>query len=315
MIKKYISDQNYSDLLRYFLLIRRMYENNKDSFLPYIILTVAITIIIYFIVNFYLIRENFQGVVAGELYAQALYQPSFLPINSSSFKEYRTFVINLKKTETGKKRWALMKGTVFANTMERYDAINGHIYDCSKEVSKNIITTSWDFGMWKNGKTNYIKMTPGEIGVSLSHYYIWKKMVDEDIEKAIILEDDSSDIDPYFEEKFHNIMKSMPCDWDIVLISFWLHKGDNGKQVNGDVSRVKDFVFMNAYVINTRGAKKLCDKSPIDMPLDSWVSKMSKDVVIYRHHHQTSSITPRGILISQASKQIVGSSIDHTNNW
>jgi len=286
-----------------------------DHFVPYIILIIATTLFLYFIVKYYLVQEHFQGVVAGELYAHALYQPSFLPIVTHAFADYRTFVINLSKTESGKKRWSLMKGTVFANTMERYEGVNGHTYDYSNEVSKNIITTSWDHGKWKYGKTNYVKMAPGEIGVSLSHYYIWKKIVDEDIKKAIILEDDSSVIDPFFEEKFHTLMKSVPSDWDIVLISFWLHKGDNGERVNADITRVKDFVFMNAYVINTKGAQKLCNSSPIDMPLDSWVSKLSKDVKIYRHHHQTITSTPRGTLITQAAKQIVGSSIAHTNNW
>jgi GR25 family glycosyltransferase involved in LPS biosynthesis len=292
-----------------------MFDIDTSSFVPYIILLLAIILFLYFGIQYYLLQENFQGVVAGELYAHALYQPSFLPINSKTLADYRTFVINLSKTKSGKKRWSLMKGTIFANTMERFDAINGHTYDYGKEVSQNIVSTFWDYGKWKYGKTNYVKMTPGEIGVSLSHYYIWKKIVDEDIKKAIILEDDSSEIDPYFEEKFHNVMKSVPKDWDIVLISFWLHRGDNGKKVNADITRVNDFVFMNAYVINTKGARKLCDSSPIDMPLDSWVSKLSNDVVIYRHHHQTVTSTPRGTLISQAAKQIVGSSIDHTNNW
>jgi GR25 family glycosyltransferase involved in LPS biosynthesis len=287
----------------------------NDSLFPFIILVIAITLILYFTIHFYTVRENFQGIVAGELYAHALYQPSFLPINSNAFTGYRIFVINLKETESGKKRWYMMKSTVFANTMERFDGVNGHRYDYSKEVSQNIVATSWDYGMWKLGYTKYVKMAPGEIGVSLSHYYLWKKIVDENIKRAIILEDDSSVIDPYFEDKFHTVMKSVPSNWDIVLISFWLHKGDNGEKVNANITRVKDFVFMNAYVINTKGARKLCDSSPINMPLDSWVSKLSKDVVIYRHHHQTIAETPRGTLIAQAAKQIVGSSIDHTNNW
>ncbi len=62
-------------------------------------------------------------------------------------------------------------------------------------------------------------------------------------------------IDSYFEDKFHTIMKSVPQNWDIVLLSFWLHKGDNGEKVNANITRFKDFVFMNAYVIDAKGAK------------------------------------------------------------
>jgi len=228
---------------------------------------------------------------------------------------FRIFVINLKDTPMGKKRWGLMKKTIFAEKMERFDGIYGRTYDYTDEIKGNIITQKWDYGKWKNSKSFLINMTAGEIGVSLSHYYLWKKIKEENIPQSIILEDDSIEIVPDFEEKFKHLMKKMPSDWDVVLLSFWLHKGNNGKKINKHVTRVRDFVFMNAYVINPRGAKKLLDKLPINMPIDSWVSQQSSDVVIYRHHFQTPSEYTRGNLIFQASKQSVGSSIEHTNNW
>ena len=49
-------------------------------------------------------------------------------------------------------------------------------------------------------------LTKGEIGCALTHYYLWEKIVKENIEKAIILEDDF-DIK---QENFMTHVESIP---------------------------------------------------------------------------------------------------------
>ena len=231
---------------------------------------------------------------------------------NSPLKDYRIFVINMAETTTGKQRWALMQRTPFAPFMERVHAVNGSTYNFTEEVRDGVITTSWDYGKWKRRGSYFVRMTPGEIGVSLSHRMIWRKIVAEKIERAVILEDDSYKMRPDFEAQLALIVKHLPEDWDILLLSYWLHQGDNGYVVNQYISRTFDFVFMNAYIINTRGAHKLLQHT-IDMPLDSWVAKQTRHVNVYRHNLQGRGPTPRGDLIWQGSE--VSSSIEHTNNW
>ena len=62
------------------------------------------------------------------------------------------------------------------------------------------------------------KLTYGQLGCSLSHVNLYKKIVDEDIEVALILEDDC-----VFNENLKNFKKyyeSLPKDWDIVYGGF-----------------------------------------------------------------------------------------------
>lgn len=234
---------------------------------------------------------------------------------TSPLRFYRIFVISLPNTELGQVRWTYMKKTVFAPYMEQFPGIYGRTYDYEPEVQEGIVSKSWDYGRWKHGISRVIPMTPGEIGVSLSHYYLWKKIVTENIPQTIILEDDSFNVDADFENKFQIVVRNAPENWDILLISFWLHQGEKGYAVNKIISKTHDFVFLNCYMITKRGAEKLLNCGTINMPVDSWISKQSHVVNIYRHHYQSTGPRPRGILISQGDKSLVGSSIDHTNNW
>ena len=63
-------------------------------------------------------------------------------------------------------------------------------------------------------------MTFGEVGCFLSHYFIWLKIIAEDWEKILILEDD---ID--FEDNFrHDLIRTLrevenaDPEWDLVYV-------------------------------------------------------------------------------------------------
>ena len=230
--------------------------------------------------------------------------------------DYKIFVINMKDTDTGERRWKRMKETLFAKQMQRFPAIHGAKYDYRKEIENGIVTKTWDYGKWRTGTSEVINMTDGEIGVSLSHYYVWRKIIRENIEEAIILEDDSYKIAPNFEKKLMTIRKSVPADWDIILLSFWLHRGSQGeKKINDRITKVNKFVLFNAYIINQRACKKLMTYLPINMPIDSWISQHTDKLVVYRHHFTLgTSRSLAGRLIMQ-DKEHTTSSIVHTNNW
>ena len=51
-------------------------------------------------------------------------------------------------------------------------------------------------------------MTMGEIGCFLSHYRIWEKMLKDDLNEVLILEDDIR-FEPYFKEKALRIMEEI----------------------------------------------------------------------------------------------------------
>ena len=228
------------------------------------------------------------------------------------------FVINLVGTPEGEKSWKRMKLIKKFHNMVRFAGIHGKTYDYSDEVKAGIVNETWDIGKWKNTSSKVIPMEKSEIGISLSHYYVLKKIVDENIKVALVLEDDATKLHPQFETLLEQNFKLLPADWDMFLLGFWLHRGDNGYPVvDNKIYRVRDFVLLHAFIINNRGVRKLLANLPIDRPVDSWISKCAhENLVIYRHNiiSNPKSKKPASKLVVQRrekrNKQIV-----NTNNW
>ena len=225
----------------------------------------------------------------------------------------KSYLINLETTKLGKRRWnQFRKKNFYYPYTTRFNGINGKLYDFQNEIKNNIITTEWDYGKWKNKKSKIISITKGEIGVSLSHYYIWKHIVDYSYNIVLIQEDDSV-CDINTDIIVSDLIPNLPSNWDIFLLDFWLHSGNNDTQVNENIWKVKDFVLMNCYIINLKGAYKLLKNLPISKPLDTWLSKLSDKINIYRHNHINKNWdSPKSSLVKQESKK---SFIKHTNNW
>ena len=228
------------------------------------------------------------------------------------------YVINLSETKEGKNRWKIIsKHKEFKNKIIRIPGIYGKTYNYEKEIDKGIITRQWDYGKWKYDKSFFINMSSGEIGVSLSHYYLWKRLSEMEDEKSrmryhLILEDDAIKTCGNFQNKIKFYMNKLPDDWDIFLLGYFLHQGNDGYLVNKHISRVKTFVLCHAYIIRESSAKKLLKYLPIDMPLDSWMSKHSDKINIYRHNYSVRKMTPSSIMIRQGRKE---KQIENTNNW
>lgn len=60
-------------------------------------------------------------------------------------------------------------------------------------------------------------MTMGEVGCFLSHYNIWKKMIEQNITDALILEDDIR-FEPYFKPTAQHFLKEARKigGWDLM---------------------------------------------------------------------------------------------------
>ena len=161
----------------------------------------------------------------------------------------KIFVINLRS--------ATEKRETMKNTLDQYtkdyiffDAINGkQLKDSEYKINLN-----W-MNPWNNTHTTY-----GEVGCALSHYTLWKKMVDENIEQALILEDDIVINNP----NFISIIEKIPISaYDLIYVGRQkLLTVDEEKMELGEVAGLVKPTFSYwgcAYVLTLSGAKKLCN--------------------------------------------------------
>jgi glycosyl transferase family 25 len=153
------------------------------------------------------------------------------------------------------------------------DAVNGK--DLSQDQIDDVYDESLSIAEIGRG------LTLGELGCALSHLNIYKRMLDENIETAVILEDDieiTSDIHAILNAKKH-----YPEVWDILLLGYYSETKTERRSINsfwGKVSlttsvkavRLTETAFgTHGYMINIDGAKKLVSKlCKIIKPIDHY---------------------------------------------
>lgn len=130
-------------------------------------------------------------------------------------------------------------------------------------------------------------LTRGEIGCFLSHYNIWKEVVDQGLKKVLVLEDDNR-FKPHFRRKIAKLMEDIEqnqLDWDLIYIGRKrMQVQQPEKSVLGIMNLVEaDYSYWTlAYIISQQGAKKLLAAEPLGkmLPVDEFLP------IMYNKHPQ-----------------------------
>ncbi|KAF3981174.1 MAG: glycosyltransferase family 25 protein [Methylococcales symbiont of Hymedesmia sp. n. MRB-2018] len=167
------------------------------------------------------------------------------------------FIINLKK-QLNKKQHMEELCEKYNLAVEFIDAVDGRLLSATE-----INSVYSEEQAMKNLRR---PMTKGEIGCALSHKLIYQKMIDDDIETALIFEDDI---------QFDNALLSclaeidkLPKNWELMLLG---HRGSSGyiqakysfwysKKLNQThrIRRLAEAAYgSHGYYLNNRGARKL----------------------------------------------------------
>ena len=215
-------------------------------------------------------------------------------------KYQKTFIINLDDCQHSEKRWLLLeKKFNYFNNIERFIASKGRVEDYQLYVGDK-----WDWGSFTGRQSHIVRMTDGEVGCCMSHIRIWKKIVEDDIDVCLVVEDDANKILPGFDLILSNLIDKLPKDWDVFIIGFMLFR-DKGELVSDDFIKIKEFLLTHCYLINKKGAQKFLENLPVDSPIDTFMTRCSDKVNIYSHNYfrrkDADKIFPT--LVSQSSKE------------
>ncbi len=203
------------------------------------------------------------------------------------------FVINLPQS-TDRKAFMQAQCETIGVEPTFIDAVNGkdltdieiHQY-CDQEKAKQL------FGR---------ELLLGEIGCALSHKKIYKKMVDDNIQLAVVLEDDAR-IEYNFAKVISDICQSS-THWDLVLLG---HHKNIVKNLSSPLSiwdinpisseyklcRLVNFGFGTyGYIVTLKGAKKLlAELTTIYKPIDHYIPD-SCVLNVYALHPVVVSVNP-----------------------
>ncbi len=182
------------------------------------------------------------------------------------------FVINLDR-DKGKRRHIEALFARHNLKFTRIEAVDGHQLDNEKIQ----LFASQSKAMNVMGRV----LTSAEIGVALSHMLIYSRMIEEKIDKVVILEDDIE-----FNNSFSECLKytaQLPIDWEVVLLG---HRAIQSAFVEASSSlwsqkkigeifhciRFAEFPFgTHGYLINRKGAEKMLKVlQPLVEPIDHY---------------------------------------------
>ena len=148
--------------------------------------------------------------------------------------------------------------------------LNYNIYDA---VDGRNNLNKYNFNVYENWfePTYHFNMTEGEIGCALSHYFIWKKIIDEGIGRVLILEDDFVICDEHVVNKINQIK----IEYDFVYLG--RKKMSNKNEERYDIIVKPEFSYWTiGYIITLEGAKKLYNNTYINnlIPVDEYIPIM-----------------------------------------
>lgn len=177
----------------------------------------------------------------------------------------KIFVIHLERDEYRKKSIETQFVKEGITNYEWIHAIDGQNEDLNKYDFKVIPD-------WVDPYSSKI-MTKGEIGCALSHYLIWKRMVEEKYDNVLILEDDIILCDD-FSQQVNQIGDNISeVDYDFLYLGRKPLNQNTEEKVNDYVTKAKYSYGMHAYILTLLGANKLlkCDYLHNLLPTDEFL--------------------------------------------
>jgi len=171
----------------------------------------------------------------------------------------KVFIINMEK-HVDRRNHAVSQCQRIGLTAEVFNAIDGRLL--TKQQIEEKVNPELSIGL-----------TESEIGCALSHHGVYQKMVDDNIEMALVLEDDV-EFDDSAHDVINYVIKNMPKNPTLVLLS------DIGKFMRGGVKipsgehkivKVSQAALAHAYIVNLAAAEKLQKfMFPVWLEADRW---------------------------------------------
>ncbi|KFO26337.1 Procollagen galactosyltransferase 2 [Fukomys damarensis] len=200
------------------------------------------------------------------------------------------FMINLKRRKDRRDR---MLRTLYEQEIEVkiVEAVDGKALNTSQLKALNI-------EMLPGYRDPYSSrpLTRGEIGCFLSHYSVWKEVIDRELEKTLVIEDDVR-FEHQFKKKLVKLMDDIDqaqLDWELIYIGRKrMQVKEPEKAVPNVVNLVEaDYSYWTlGYAISLEGAQKLVGANPFGkmLPVDEFLPIMynKHPVAEYKEYYES----------------------------
>ncbi len=142
----------------------------------------------------------------------------------------------------------------------------------------------------------------GQLGCFDSHLRIWRSVVEQNLDQAIIFEDDVG-IEvhhlPYVDRALANLQAHDP-DWDVFYLALHKYKPCRKRRLTEDLAvPLSNLIGTFAYMVSQRGARKLMTGAlPMVEAVDMYITRMAPSLRLYCTAHNVFFVTVTGALNS-----------------
>ncbi len=199
---------------------------------------------------------------------------------------FQVYCINLKERPDRWERFIRQPGVLQLQrsfAFERFEGINGKLLDI-KNDNRVSLRTKRNI-LYQKRRDHEDLDTPGGVGCYLSHYSCWKKFLDTDKERVLILEDDA-EIPDNFLADLMEAMEDLNQE-DIKRPDIWMLAKPFGPTLTkalelGSPTYSKNWSYdvmapLTGYILTRQGAKVLCDNAfPIDGHVDHFMRRCTQ---------------------------------------
>jgi GR25 family glycosyltransferase involved in LPS biosynthesis len=218
-----------------------------------------------------------------------------------------------------------------------YEIVQGHNgHTLELPVGYNAYS-NWNLSSNTNDVWWQRDVTPGECGCAISHYNVWNKILEDGVERALILEDDFKSIKPISGLQYPDV------DWDVAYLGRYVFFADEEESI--DLNWISPLSSNNthAYIVTKKAAGILVNDYDFTknlIPVDDFVSATvtkhrrediiklfppklvgiatSDDMIVQSRPHEESQTEPYGKNINLDQEDIISTpyfEILDDSNW
>jgi len=219
----------------------------------------------------------------------------------------KIFYINLdRRPERNEKVKKELSKIGWKGPVERISAVDG------RQLEEKTIKKYFTQQAIEQANTKYDKfipgyyMTKGGMGCALSHRSIFLKIMQENHDCVLVIEDDVIFADDFLK-KWNHYSKSLPGNFDLVYVGYHESELTKFSNVNSAFSKPSGVVFGTfGMVIHKKVVPTLINLFPVYGQIDSMISTLFPKINVYTLHKQKRIVRSQENSISdiQQSEQL-----------